>query len=100
MRTVTITGFVYTTKRTNYSTGKTEPVYSFYMSKGLDPDCFGLMVGPVSFEYTIPDGFNAVAVEVAALEKKLKDSDDEHMRARNAILTRLSKLQAIGCEVA
>ena len=99
MTTVTVKGFVYRTEEMNYKTFGMEPRYHLYNSGGMDATIFGLTVGPYAFEYEIPAEFNPVAVEVAALETKLRALDDEHMRTRAEINEKLAKLQAIGCEV-
>ena len=99
MSAVTIKGFVYLNESFNYMTMAMEPSYHLYTSSGMDVAVFGLEVGPYEFDYEIPADFNPVAVEVAALETKLRAIDDAHMKARAAINDKLSKLQAIGCEV-
>ena len=94
-KTVTLKGFVHV--RDDY-TGT--PTYTIFGTDMSSNKWAGLCCGPASFEYTIPDTFNPVAAESAALKARRRELADEFSRAVADINERLSKLQAIGYEAA
>lgn len=69
--------------------------YDAWHGEKLDPDVFGIYVGPVEFDYHVPEDFNPVASEVVALEAKKSAALEDYQRTVAQINERLSKLQAI-----
>ena len=94
-KTVTLKGFVHV--RDDY-TGT--PTYTMFSTDMSSNKWAGLCCGPASFEYTIPDTFNPVAAETASLEKQKNELTADFANSVARINERLSKLQAIGNEVA
>lgn len=85
---VTIKGHVYADR--TYTADKYR--FSFY---GCKNDALGLYVGEHSTTYELPDDWNPVAAEVAALEAQKKQALEDFQRTVAQINERLSKLQAI-----
>lgn len=82
---VTIKAFVH---KCSYS-NKFE-VYPFDMSSNDT-----LFVGTCEFEYEVPAEWNPVAAEVAMLNQKLDELNDEHMKKTQAIKGRIQELLCI-----
>lgn len=76
---------------TNYSG---QPVFQAHANDMSSFDGF-VLVGPAEFEFEVPETFNPVQAEIAALEKKLSDAADEYHRNAAMIRDRISKLQCI-----
>ncbi|HEY9279509.1 MAG TPA: hypothetical protein VIP51_05485 [Eoetvoesiella sp.] len=54
-----------------------------------------VLIGPVEFEYTMPANFNAVAAQLAALDKKLTSIHREYARQIAHIEDKKAKLLCI-----
>ncbi len=52
-------------------------------------------VMPHTLTFTVPDDFDPVPQQVAALQAALAKHDEDSLKKRNAIVEQLSKLQAI-----
>lgn len=89
MKTITVTGFVY---ETDY--GWDKPDYRFYSTDGV-ADRFTSLIGPASFEFTIPDTFNPTAAKLDALQKERDQAGAEFAKKVREIDERISKLQAL-----
>jgi hypothetical protein len=89
-KTVTISGYVYEVEY-GYST---EKEYRFF---GIDTmgDKHYTLIGPVQFDYTIPEDFNPTAQKLAALEKEKQAVRSAYLQKVREIEERISNLQAL-----
>jgi hypothetical protein len=79
---VTLKGFVH---KNSYDNG-------LHVSS-IDMSEYGhVLVGPVEFEYEVPENYNPVAAEVAGLQKQADKLADEYHRQRAAIQSRINDL--------
>ena len=96
---VTITGFVHARARRDYEMSDAPTEYSFFTFDATDSSMGYMKIGPASFEYELPAEWNPVAAEVASLEAKKAKALADYQQTVSEINDRLSKLQAITCEV-
>ena len=96
MKTITVKGFVY---QTDYGCGPEFVDYRFY-STDQCADRFTALIGPASFEYTIPDTFNPTAAKIEALNEERRRAAAEFATKVREIDERISKLSALTNEVA
>lgn len=89
-KTVTIKGFAY---EADFGYGN-KPEYRFFNSDTM-ADQWYTLIGPVEFEYTIPDSFNPQQAKLAALEKEKAVVRAEYLARVREIEERISKLQAL-----
>lgn len=91
MKTITVNGFVY---ETDYGCGLDFVEYRFY-STDQCADRFNALIGPASFEFTIPDTFNPTAAKIEALNDERRRASVEFSQKVREIDERISKLQAL-----
>lgn len=51
-----------------------------------------VLVGPVDVEYTLPESFNPIAAEVAAIEKKMDEMADKYHAQTRQLTERIESL--------
>lgn len=90
---VTIEGYVY---EVDWCDGTKE--YRF-MSSDRASDKWYSLIGPVSFEYTIPDGFDPRIPKLAALDDKEQQLKADFAKAMMELADDRAKLLAITNEV-
>ena len=95
MKTITLKGFVY---ETDYGCGPEFVDYRFYSTDQF-ADHFTTLIGPASFEYTVPDTFNPTAAKIEALNKERRRVAAEFSERVREIDERISKLSALTNEV-
>ena len=95
MKTIPGKGFVY---ETDYGCGPEFVDYRFYSTDQF-ADHFTTLIGPASFEYTVPDTFNPTAAKIEALNKERRRVAAEFSERVREIDERISKLSALTNEV-
>ncbi len=94
-KTVTLTGHIYC--RQDYGTD--QPRFSVLSFKSDDAKYVGVWVGETQFDFTLPEGWNLTAAEIATLEAEKRAALDDYNATVQRINIRLSKLQAIANDV-
>ncbi len=98
---VKVTGFLYAEQLRYSMHGKKEGEFAFHMLpyKNGDAHCWGACLGPVEFNFTIPEGLDIAAetikAKVKALEEEKAEAGREYAKKVAYINEQLSKLQAI-----
>ena len=94
MKKIFINGFVHVSPATPWDADG-QPKFTFFNFDASGNELGYVMVGPASFEYELPNGWNPVTAEVAGLEAKKAAALDAYQKSVAAINDRLSKLQAL-----
>lgn len=97
MSTVTIEGFIHALPAPDWSDDKTPSFAIFNFEDAVSSGY--VLVGPASFEYALPDGWNLIAAEVRMLRGQEKRLLDSYTSSVALIHDRLSKLEALTNEV-
>lgn len=93
--TVTVSGYMHLC-RSKYS-GDTH--YSFFTFDASKNDADYVLIGPHVIEYTLPEGFNATAAQIASLQAQRDEAAKQFAATVRAIDEQIGKLTAIGCDV-
>ena len=104
MSTIKVMGHLYVERLKFALHGRKEGdfVFSLLPYRSENTRCWGAYLGPVEFDYTMPEGLDieaeTVRQQIAELEREKAEAGREYARKVAAINEQLSKLQAITCE--
>ena len=92
---IVITGFVHLVSKDAWEADDAQRKFTFFGFNASETNMGYTVVGPASLEYELPEGWNPVAAEIAALEDQKIAALDKYHKSVISINERLSKLQAL-----